>query len=223
MSDTDSFIDEVTEEVRRDQLYGYLRKYGWIAGVAILAIVGGAGWNEYSKSKAQTQAQAVGDGLIAALAADDPAARAQGLADVDTTTPGNAAIQQMLLSATQANSDQAAEAVEGLNRIASDGDLPQVYRDIAAFKALLMQTDSLPAADRAQQFEALAAPGRPLRLLAEEQLALIEISEGDRDAALTRLQAILQDAELSRALQDRASQLIVALGGTPELLSQTQG
>jgi len=49
MSDTDSFIDEVTEEVRRDQLYGYLRKYGWIAAVVILAIVCGAAWNEYRK------------------------------------------------------------------------------------------------------------------------------------------------------------------------------
>ena len=36
MSDTDSFIDEVTEEVRKDRLYGYLRRYGWIAVLVIL-------------------------------------------------------------------------------------------------------------------------------------------------------------------------------------------
>ena len=43
MSETDSFIDEVNEEVRRDRLYAALRRYGWIAIVAVLAIVGGNG------------------------------------------------------------------------------------------------------------------------------------------------------------------------------------
>ena len=36
MSDTDSFIDEVNEEVRRDRLYHLLRRYGWIAALAIV-------------------------------------------------------------------------------------------------------------------------------------------------------------------------------------------
>jgi len=31
MSDTDSFINEVTEEVRRDRLYGMFRRWGWFA------------------------------------------------------------------------------------------------------------------------------------------------------------------------------------------------
>ena len=31
MSDTDSFIDEVTEEVRRDALFAQFRRYGWHA------------------------------------------------------------------------------------------------------------------------------------------------------------------------------------------------
>ena len=39
MSNTDSFIEEVTEEVRRDKLYGYLKRYGWIAGLIIVLVV----------------------------------------------------------------------------------------------------------------------------------------------------------------------------------------
>ena len=38
MSDTDSFIDEVSEEVRRDKLFGYIRKYGWIAITSVLLL-----------------------------------------------------------------------------------------------------------------------------------------------------------------------------------------
>ena len=68
--------------------------------------------------------------------------------------------------------------MNSLNAVAVQGDLPEIYRAIAAFKALLLQSETLPVADRRQQFEALAAPGAPLRLLAEEQLALIDMFRG---------------------------------------------
>jgi hypothetical protein len=74
----------------------------------------------------------------------------------------------------------------------------------------------LGADERRVAFEAMAAPGAPLRLLAEEQLALIEIEAGDTEAALTRLNSILADSELTAGLRRRASQLIVALGGEIE-------
>mgnify|MGYP002067949300 CR=1 FL=1 len=38
MSNQDSFIDEVTEEVRRDKLYALYKKYGWIAALAVVVL-----------------------------------------------------------------------------------------------------------------------------------------------------------------------------------------
>ena len=46
MSNPDSFIDEVTEEVRRDRLFRLFRKYGWIGVVIILGLVGGTAWTD---------------------------------------------------------------------------------------------------------------------------------------------------------------------------------
>ena len=51
MSETDSFIEEVTEEVRRDRLFALFRRYGWIVLVLIVLVVGGAAWNEYRKAQ----------------------------------------------------------------------------------------------------------------------------------------------------------------------------
>jgi hypothetical protein len=59
--------------------------------------------------------------------------------------------------------------------------------------------------------------GGPLRLLAEEQLAIMEASAGETEAALERSNRIVADAEASQGLRARASRLIVALGGTVEL------
>lgn len=223
MSDSDSFIEEVTEEVRRDRLFLMFRRYGWIAVALIVIIVAGAAWKEYSKAQNRAAAETLGDGIIAALAANDPAARAAALSEVEVDTPGGEAVVNFLIAAAEVNSGDTAQAVTRLNQIATNGDLPEIYRQIASFKALTMQGDSLSVTERRVQFEALAQPGAPLRLLAQEQLALIDVSEDEVDVAVVRLQAILDDAEVTTDLQQRVSQLMVALGATPQVPSRIQG
>ena len=78
---------------------------------------------------------------------------------------------------------------------------------------MTLGAEVLSVEERRAGLEALAVPGQPLRLLAEEQLALVEVETGEREAALTRLQGMLDDSEITAGLRRRASQLIVALGG----------
>lgn len=220
MSNTDSFIEEVTEEVRRDQMFLMLKRYGWIAALAIVAIVGGAAYNEYQKASRVAAAQKLGDDIIASLAANDAETRAADLSAVVPTSPGGAAVLDFLTASALANSGQTDEAVAKLGEVSRNGDLPQIYRDIATFKALTLQSETMPAADRRLQFESLAQGVGGLRLLAQEQLALIDISEGETEAALDKLQAIVLDAEVDPTLRQRVSQMIIALGGTPETLPE---
>src|SRR5690606_41414971 len=77
VSESDSFIDEVTEEVRRDKLFAVFRKYGWIGVLAVLLIVGGAAWSEWQKVRARTAAEGFGDAVVAAMDTEDPAARVE--------------------------------------------------------------------------------------------------------------------------------------------------
>jgi len=215
VSDTDSFIEEVTEEVRRDRLYGYLRRYGWIAALVIVLIVGAAAFSEYRKAQADAQAQALGDAMLAGLAEDDDAARAAALAGVSADTPEGAAILAFLTAGVQTEAGEVDQAVETLNSIGNTPDIPLIYRQIATFKALTLQSDTLDVDARRAGFEALAVPGVSLRTVAEEQLALIEIETGNAEAAIDRFRQILEDAEATPGLQRRALQAIVALGGSP--------
>ena len=217
MSDTDSFIEEVNDEVRRDRLYGYLRRYGWIAILLVVLIVGGAAWSEYRKAQERAQAEALGDAMLAALATDESADRVTALAAIDPATPSSAAVLRLMTAAEQTQAGDTAAAVETLNGISVDGDVPDIYRQIAQFKSLTLQGDTTPVEDRRQALEAMAQPGNLMRLLATEQLALIDISEGDTEAAITRYQSIISDAETTSDLQQRARQVIVALGGELEL------
>ena len=210
MSDSDSFINEVTEEVRREKLYGYLRRYGWIGVAAVLLLVGGAAFNEYRASQERAAAQA--------LEVDDPAARAAAMAGIDTSGP-SAAVALLLRAATLEEAGDAAGAAEVLGNLASNGDVPEMYRDLAAFKAAMLPTDDL--AGRNANLEALASPGRPFSLLAQEQLAYVALDEGDQAGAIAILERIVEDAAVTRGLRDRAQTLMVALGAPlPETVNQ---
>ena len=221
MSNTDSFIEEVTDEVRRDKLYAALRKYGWIGILAVAAIVGGAAYSEYNKAQARAQAEATGDSMLAALQLDESAERAAALALVEVNNPSVSAIVSLMTAAEQSSAGETILANETLQSVANAQDLPLIYRQIASFKALGLSAAELPVEERRAGYEALSQPGNPLRLLVTEQLGLIDIEAGDTAAALVVFQGIIDDSEATADLQQRSVQLMIALGAEPDLTQLT--
>jgi hypothetical protein len=212
VSNPDSFIEEVTEEVRRDKLFAIFRKYGWIAGVVVLGLVGGTIWTEWSKSRADARAEAFGDALIDALDQGTPAERREALAAIPTDGAQTALLQ--LIMASDPDEDPAA-TLAALEKVAADATLPVVYRDLAALRRVLVGGTDLPLADRRSALQAIAQPGKPFRTLAEELLAYLLVEEGKTDEAIATMTTLMQDQEATSALRGRLGQMITALGGTP--------
>jgi hypothetical protein len=218
VSESDSFINEVTEEVRREKLFDYLRRYGWIGVVVVLTLVGAAAWIEYSNAQERNAAQATGDALLTALEENDPAARAAMIAGVEADD-GAAAVAALLTAATQEEAGDVSAAAATLNALAVNTDVPEMYRDLASFKAAMLPSDDY--AGRMAALEALARPGKPFRLLALEQMAYVTLSAGDAPGAIKFMQEIEEDAAVTRGLQERVQTLMVALGEPlPELVTQ---
>ncbi|WP_099826391.1 hypothetical protein [Oceaniglobus indicus] len=212
MSNNDSFIEEVNEEVRRDRLFAMMRRYGWIAVALVLLLVGAAAFSEWRKAQQTEAARAFGDLLLAALENEDPEARKTALAGIAPANPSQAAIIAMY--AADAGADATTADAETLNAVAARADLDAVYRDLAALKAVIAEGDALDPAARVERLAALTTPGAPYRLLALEQTAIAEVAQGQTDQAIERLKGILAADRVSEGLRRRASQLIVALGGT---------
>ena len=185
MSDTDSFIDEVNEEVRRDRMFNLFRRYGWIAVAAVLLLVGGAAWNEWRASQEQAQAEAMGDAIVAALNLETASARAAALQEIEVTQAS--AIVQLLSAAQLASDDRGDEAVAQLTAVQSNEALPLIYRQIAEFKSLVIADAGQSVKTRRNGFEDLISSGSALRVLSEEQLALLDIGANDVGGALVRL------------------------------------
>ena len=212
MSNPESFIDEVTDELRRDKLFAQFRRYGWIAILIVLLIVGGAAVNEWRKAQWQKKSEAFGDAVLNALDLPDAVARRAALAAVPASGPQAAVLG--LLESSDPDQDRAA-TLAALDGVAADASLPVGYRDLAVLRRVLVAGPDMALADRKAALDPIAAPGRPYRPLVLEVLALLQVEAGERDAAIAGLQALTQDQEASPGQRQRVGQILVALGGAP--------
>jgi hypothetical protein len=212
VSNPDSFINEVTEEVRRDRLFAMFRRYGWIAVLLVLLLVAGAAWNEWRKAQARAETEARGDALLAALEASDPVAQGAALQALGGAGPAGPVVA--LLAAAQATAaDNAAAGIDKLTALAADPAMPALYRDLATLKAAMIGSGVTAPDARIAALEPLSAPGGAFRPLALEQIALAHVEAGRTDEAVAVLTDLLGAADTGAALQRRAAQMILALGG----------
>lgn len=211
VSNPDSFFNEVTEELRRDRMIRYMRRYGWIAVLLVVLIVGGAAWNEWRKANERASAEAFGDSVLAAMEQGDPSDRLRALGEIETTGAQSGLLQ--LLSAGELLDTDRDAALSALEAAANDSDLPDAYRQLAALKHVIAGGTTLPMDEREGVIAGLSQPGQPLRPLALEQSALLQLEQGNRDAAIEILTDMLSESGVSDSLRRRASQLVVALGG----------
>ena len=214
MSDTDSFIDEVTEEVRRDRLFGYFRRYGWIAGLLILGLVGTTAYNEWNRSAVEKVQQARGDALLTALNLDNDAEIRVAINDIALENSSNIVAKFLAAGVDEV------QAVELLNGIITNTNQPKFIQDLARLK-LATTPDAVSQDEAVFILMDLSKPGGLYRNVATEMLVALELERGNLDVAMAILQSHVQDAEASQGQVQRMGELIVALGSNPELAIQS--
>ncbi len=215
MSESDSFISEVTEEVRRDRLFKTFKKYVWVLVLIVIGIVGGTVYNEVSKSNKAKQAQAIGDQMQAAITTSDTDAL-QAIANQNAPA---SVLAQFQLSSVLAEAGDMDGAIAALSNITGNTDLSRIYTDLAWLKIIMLNGENMAAEERENILDTLVQETSAYRLLAIEQRALQHIRDGNTEAALDDLARILADETLSQGLRNRAQQLTISLGGTLETAS----
>lgn len=214
MSNPESFIDEVSEELRRDRVTRLMRRYAWLAVVLVVAIVGGAAWFEWQRAADRARAEAFGDAILAALASPDSATRRAALRGVDADG-SQRGLLNMLIAAEAARDDRDA-ALAALAAAAEDRNLPDSYRQLAALKRVMLAGSDMEVATREQVLSGLSQPGRAFRPLALEHLALLRLEQDQPAAALAILRDLLREADVTEVQRRRVTQMIAALGGETE-------
>ena len=210
VSNTDGFIEEVSEEVRKDKLFALYKKYGWIPVVVILSLVGGAGFLEYQKSSKASAASARGDALIAALNQDDAIIRASELALIAEKGGAEAPIAKLHQAGILLEQEDLAGALSVYDDLSAGVD---IYAQVATLKAIMIRGNKMEINDRLKALDAIATPGNAFRVIAMEQKAIAHIDSGEIDKAIAIFTSLIDESGVSQALMARCKQMILALGG----------
>ncbi len=213
MSQSDSFFNEVSEEVRRESLRQGLNRYGWIILLLVIVAIGSAIVIEWRKHSETQAAQAAGDALRAAYLESDPAKRAEALGTVATAEPEAAAVARLAEAGSQIEAGDTAAAAATLATLADAPDTPELYRGLASLLRVMALGDAMDPAEREATLETLANGDSPFQPLALEQRAVARLAKGDKPGALADLDAILASPVAPEQLSNRARQLILAAGG----------
>lgn len=212
----DRFIDEVTEDLRRDRLFLMLRRYGWIAILLIVALVAGAAWREYARSRDDAAARAFGDAILAAEAEAEAAARAQALAAVPAANPRQAGLRDLLSGNALVEAGDVSGAAQRYDAVATGAGDNAVIRDLAALRSVIAQGPGMDPAARDAVLTQLSAPGAPFELIALEFKAIALSGAGRKDDAVTLIRQIQQKDGLSQPMRQRLAEHLITLGVDPE-------
>lgn len=214
MSDqSNSFINEVTEDLRRERMFALFKRYGWIAIVLVLVLVAGIIWREWSGHRAESVAQQWGDAVLAAEAAGDPAA----IAAVDSAgSDRRDAVAGLLAAAGWTEADQQSEAAAALRAVIAQGTSDPVLGDLARLKLVMVEGDAMEPSERDTILTDLSRAGAPFELLALEQKVVALVGAGRNEDAATLIRQIQQRDGLSEGLRRRLSEMMITLGFEPE-------
>jgi len=213
VSDSDSFIQEVSEEVRRDRMFRLWRRYAPAVLGGVVLVVGATAFNAWRDHSRAAAAQEMGARMIAAGEAAAPAARAEAfLALADAADGGAATLARLRAAAEVAAAGDAGGAAQAYGRIAEAADTEPAFAAFAAYRAAVLAAPQAGAAATIATLTPLTAEGGPFRLLALEARAAAHLALGDRAAARADLDAVAADPLATENLRARAREALATLG-----------
>ena len=206
MSENESFIAEVTEEVRRDKLYLLLKRYGWIPVIVIITVILASIFIEIRNNAKVIEAEKLGDFLASSLSED---MEVKAIISNDISSTPKSLIALLLEAKILENKLEYHTAIAAYETVLSREEIPTSLKDFVKFKLVLLVKDDPMRIKKL--IGDLINPDGSFHLLALEQKVLIEIGEKRWNEAVANLNLILADPEVSQGMITRATQIKKAI------------
>jgi hypothetical protein len=216
-SDTaETFVREVDENLRRDQLRDAAKSYGkWIIALIILLLAAVGGylyWQDRQQKQAIEQGEALSAALDKAGAGNVKAAQAELAPLAGSSNDVVRASAELARAALALRQNDRKTAIEIYGRLAADDGLPQAYRDLATVRGTMTEYDSLKPDQVIARLSPLAVQGKPFFGTAGEMVALAMLAKGDRNGSGQLFARIAADRQVPQTIRSRAVQFAGSLG-----------
>ncbi|PKU23912.1 tetratricopeptide repeat protein [Telmatospirillum siberiense] len=210
----DLLIQEVEEELRRDQYHKLWKRYGNYIVAAVVAVIlvvaGYQGWQEWQGRQRQQEAarfEAAQDLVAQGKTAESAEALAKLSSDGHTGFATAAGMRRAELLLGQGDVVGAAAAYDQV----ANSSGPALYRDLAVLKVALLTLDSGDAAALESRVAPLSAVANPWHFSATEILALLAQKKGDAQKAALLYKQLADDLQAPAGIRARAAEMLAVL------------
>ena len=213
---SESFKREVDENLRRDQLQDFFKKYGNLIVVAVVLFLAASGgyiwWRQHQVQEHEGQVE-----KLAQVYKDiGSGSTGQAPQELDALSKsGSKAVRASALFARAAlalQQNDAKLATATYKSIADDSSYPEPYRHVALVRQTALEFDSLKPDDVIARLAPLAKRGEPWFGSAGEMTALAMVKQGKRQEAGQLYAAIAKDPTVPETIRARAVQVAGSLG-----------
>ena len=212
---TDTFVREVQEEIRRERLAQMWDRYGAIAiGLAALLVVGVGGYQyaEYSSRNAREAAGKEFEAAMELTSAGKPQDAQRAFEALVKSAPaGYGTLSRLRIAGALAEENKRDEAVAAYDATAKDTSADPLFRDFAALQAALLRVDTADWTEMQNRLKDLINDGNAWRASARELLGLAAMKAGKEEEARKAFEQILGDSSATPATAQRAQVMMTIL------------
>ena len=223
---TETFVREVDENLRRDQMQHFFKAHGsWLIAAVVLFLAASGGfiwWKQHQVQQSQAQVEKLAQ-IYKDIGSGNTSQSPQQLDEISKN--GSKAVRASALFARAALALQQNDvklATGTYKAIADDDGLPDPYRHAALIRQTALEFDQLKPEEVIARLQPLAKAGEPWFGTAGEMTALSMIKQGRKQEAGQLFAAIAKDQSVPETIRGRATQLASSLGVDVSAALQTQ-
>ena len=223
---SETFVREVDENLRRDQLRDFFKAYGnWIiAGVVVFLAASGAfiWWQQHQVTRSEGEVEQLAQ-VYKAVGSGDTSNAANKLDALARSGSIGVRASALFARAALALQNNDTKSALGIYRsIAGDNDFPDTYRDAALIRQTAIEFDQVQPQDVISRLAPLTKAGEPWFGSAGELTALAMLKQGKKQEAGQLFAAIARDAAVPETIRARAAQAASSLGIDVSATAQPQ-
>ncbi|HEY0114361.1 MAG TPA: tetratricopeptide repeat protein [Allosphingosinicella sp.] len=214
--DSDTFLREVDEELRRERVGNFMTRYGWYMvalAALLLAAIGGWIWWQHRQNVA------AGEASTKVIQVQDQLQQnnAKGAAPTIDELAGNSRVgyrMAALFSRAQAqiSTNAVPAAIETFKAIVADPEAPQPYKDAALIRQTQLEMDNLQPGQLIQRLQPFVQAGNPWHGTAGEMVGIALIKAQRLEQAGRVFEGIARDQSVPETIRARAIQIASSLG-----------
>jgi hypothetical protein len=211
----DVFMREVDEELRRDEMVAFGRRYGtWIAVLVVLFLVvlgGSLWWRHHKEAVAGSQGEQFQTALDSIGSGNTKAADPTLATLARSSHDGYRAMAEFSQADILLKKNDLKGAIAKFAAIAGDTSLDSPFRDLALIRQTSAEYDSLDPQKVIDRLKPLAVKGNPWFGSAGEMVAMAYLQQNKQAEAGKLFGEIAQDADTPDSLRQRAVQMAALL------------